>query len=187
MRDESLGRQNPLDRHLAPWIYRGRRLTRDRFADARAHAATGNLQAAGDRLTELQESLVGGRIGKTNGLLHDARTAFARASVGLHRRDLPPEALASIEVTPELEESLRQARIGPGNPLAEISGLVGDAYQQLRGLSSLSTATGQPADLAGWEDRHIQAVLRRLEGALSDSQTALHTVLGHLMVRPEYR
>jgi hypothetical protein len=153
-----------------------------RFADARAHAAAGDLSTAQDRLDELRAALTGTASGKRDGMIHDARVHFYPQAIDYWRRQHPPELLRPVEPGPELDEIARGADISR----SDVPAAIADAWLRLRGVA----ATAQPLgpSLALWEDQAGAAVRRRVETELSDSQIALFEAMGRLMIKePSYQ
>ncbi len=173
-----------LDKALLPWTNRAAALVARRVADARAHAQAGSIGDAHSRLDELRDGLLGPRRDDPAGLLRDARAAFYLAAFAEHA---------------PLDETIHQADLGPSDADAEwirtAPQLDADwarleaVLTEARGhLSRSAAATGGRADvLAGWEARHRDRLTATTRGMLSDSQMAIHHVVGRLLVKPELR
>ncbi len=169
---------NPdLLRAFRPEADRAAGIVARRLADAKQHAAAGNLPTANRRLTELTESLTR-HVADTRG--HFYRAAFAQhRRIGLdpaiHQLDLVPD--------PEGEAVVRGAAVLGRDYRADILDSVSDAQA---GLQSAVLAGGGDY-LEAWEGEHRDRLTSRATAELSNSQIAIFEAVGQILVKPEFR
>ncbi len=148
-----------------------------RLADARQHAAAGNLPTANRRLSELTETLVR-HVG-------DTRAHFYRAAFAQHRRiGLDPD-IHDVTLTPDAdgEAVVRKAAVLGRDYVADILDTVSDAQA---GLQSAILAGGGDY-LEVWEAEHRDRLTGRAAAELSNSQIAIFEAVGQILVKPELR
>jgi hypothetical protein len=164
-------------RQLRPWLDRATGMIDRRIADARVHAAAGNLPAAERRLGELTESLTRH--------LGDARSHFYRSAFVAHRRNGLDPAIhdTAMAPTPEGEAASRSAEVLGRNYVHDVLDLVSDAQA---GLQSATLAGGREY-LDGWAREHRDRIESRARSELSNSQIAIFEAVRQILVKPEFR
>jgi hypothetical protein len=164
-------------RALRPEAERAAGIVARRLADAKTHAAAGNLPTANRRLAELTEAVTR-HIG-------DTRVHFYRAAFAQHRRaGLDPEIHDTTLVpTFEGEAGARKTPVLGRNFVADILDQVADAQG---GLQSAVLAGGGDY-LEAWESEHRDRLTGRATSELSNSQIAIYEAVGQILVRPEFR
>lgn len=194
-------------RRLAPWVEQANGLISDRLDDARAHAARAiterakqapdgkptlqlvtqsrSFQAAVNRLDALHDSLVE--------LTKDARAFFYRDSFRLWLPSIPVEIRISDDPKPT-REGERQARglVLYGTDLVtEIGAGIEDASRGLRAAVTMAASKAAlpkeiNAALDTWQRQKTDALKQRARTALSDSDVAVHQLVGRLMVHRRF-
>lgn len=194
------------------WTAKAARLIDARIGDARAHAwnavtqavvtapdgrktwrqavLTKGYQAAVRRLEELENELVGPTAASLSGLVKDARAAFYRQSFDLWA--IPPELLApDPRPTKAGERAARGFVIHGYDPKSEVAPVIDAAESGLR--ASVTLAGGRQttdrqarAILDGWEAQKANAIRRRVDGLLSDSEVAIYNLVGREMIDPKF-
>jgi hypothetical protein len=169
---------NPdLLRALRPEADRAAGIVARRLADAKQHAAAGNLPTANRRLTELTESL-SRHVG-------DTRAHFYRAAFAQHRRaGLDPD-IHDVALQPDAEGEavVRRAAVLGRDYVADILDSVSDAQA---GLQSAVLAGGGDY-LEAWESEHRDRLTGRATAELSNSQIAIFEAVGQILVKSEFR
>lgn len=173
------------DAEIRPHLRAAAALVARRFTDARAHGLAGDIDAAGDRLTELHRSMTG-----RSGLLAVARVAFGRDAAIRHARTLPAHLVRDDPAPPDaVGEAVRASNPVPRDATAELDGLLAEARSHLL-TAHIGNRVGEPgraAAFAVWEATHRDRVQRWAEGTLSDHQIAINGVVLASLVRPEMR
>jgi hypothetical protein len=164
-------------RQLRPEADRAASIVARRLADAKTHAAVGNLPTASRRLAELTESLARH--------VADTRGHFYRAAFALHRRNGLDPAIHRTDLAPdpEGEAVVRRAEVLGRNYVADFLDIVSDADA---GLESAVLAGGGDY-LDAWEDEHRDRLTGRATAELSNSQMAIFEAVGQILLKPELR
>jgi hypothetical protein len=164
-------------RALRPEADRAAGIVARRLADAKVHAATGNLSTATRRLSELTESL--------SRHVADTRAHFYRAAFAQHRRiGLDPDIHdVTLQPDAESESYLRRAAVLGRDYVADFLDAVSDAQA---GLQSAVLAGGGDY-LEAWEGEHRDRLTSRATAELSNSQIAIFEAVGQILVKPEFR
>ncbi len=169
---------NPeLLRALRPEADRAAGIVARRLADAKTHAAAGNLPTANRRLAELTESL--------SRHVADTRGHFYRAAFAQHRRNGLDPAIHQVDLTPdpEGEAVVRKTPVLGRNYVADFLDIVADAEA---GLQAAVLAGGGDY-LEAWEAEHSDRLTGRATAELSNSQIAIFEAVGQILVKPEFR
>ncbi len=165
------------DAAIRPWRIQTDRVIADRLADARVHAQAGRMDDAERRLDELSLTL--------QEQLGDARAGFYRQSFTIHRPYLDP-AVHDMQLQPNAAGELvaRRTPILGRNHAQDIARAVTDSRAKLR-----LAARQKPPELhlQMWEAGEVTRLSSHVRRSLSDSQIAIHEVIGHLFVRTEFR
>lgn len=173
-----------LDARLIPHLRRADRLVVGKFADIRAHTRTGDLATATQRLADLHHALIGP---DGSGAIGDAKAAFLRDGFGPFDPELHDPARRLP--TPEAANAARTAPVMGVDHYREAAGIF-DAAR-----SALVTATAPRYDdlavrnaaIDTWHGQHSGAVRAWVKRTLSNSQMAIHRVVGEWRLKPEYR
>ncbi len=164
-------------RALRPEADRAAGIVARRLADAKTHAAVGNLPTANRRLAELTEAVTR-HIG-------DTRAHFYRSAFAQHRRAGLDPAIHDVDLVPtfEGEAVVRQTPVLGRNYVADFLDQVADAQA---GLQSAVLAGGGDW-LENWETTHRESLTARATSELSNSQIAIFEAVGQILVKPEFR
>jgi hypothetical protein len=164
---------DPLDDHLRGHVDRARTLVARRLADARTHAALGEIRPAVSRIDELGHGL--------HRALSDARSQFYRRA--FRDRDL---AIHDLTLGPDQEEEkvARTAELSGRDQYLDLTVALATASLNLR-LAAAVPDLNRAAALAAWEARHRITISRHMETALSDAQMTIHHTTRLALVRKE--
>jgi hypothetical protein len=162
---------------LRPTLDRAAGLVERRIADARQHAAAGSLSTATARLRELTGSLTRH--------VSDSRASFYRQSFARHARaGLDPDVhQVGMGPTPEGEAAVRNATIMNRDIAFDLVDMVSDAEAALQ--SAALAGGGEYLD--GWAATTRDRIAARVRTELSDSQMAIYSAVGDILVKPELR
>ena len=195
---------------VRPWALKAGSVVDARMADARAHAwnalthrvasarddrhgrraamATRGHRAAVDRLDEITDTLAGPTAASRLGVIRDARAAFYRDSFPLWEPNIP-EVLKAPDPRPN-KSGERQARglVVHGYDLrSEVADVVNGAKRAMAAAVTLagraSVDDRQASDiLDGWESQRREAIRRRVNMLIADSEVAIYNLVGRSMI-----
>jgi len=164
---------------LRPWTNRAAAVIERRIADARVHAAAGELPTAVRRLAELHGSLTQH--------VSDGRAAFYRQAFRQHPID-PDVHQLGLGPDHHGELAARSAQILGRHYRDELLDLVSEAQASLTS-AALADETGlhDGSFLASWQQQHRNRLAAVTAAQLSNAQIAIFEAVGQILVKPELR
>lgn len=184
---------------IAPWARRANREIERRIADARAHAersvARSNASAkhavtAEQRLEELMECLIGSEANPHRGVVQDARVGFYRKAF----QQPIPESIRDPHAigTHSGEASARELKLWGLTPMAEMQAVFLPIKNSLKTTMALARQYQMDSQQRGmildtWEAQAVARIGQAITGMLSNSEVAIFNLVGHQMVKAEFR
>lgn len=193
---------------LLPWSFKTGKLIRESIDDAKAHALnclTARLKAeddgrptqrrldvnrsfgaANDRIVTLGESL--------DLFIRDARQDFYVGSIKLWLPFIPEDVRIEPDPKPTAagKRLARDAVIHGYSLPMELGPAIDTVKRTLRvacsiaGRGSVSSKTGEQR-IALWASQATTGLIMKVDGILSDSDSAIHEATGWLLIDPKYR
>ncbi|MHB8397338.1 MAG: hypothetical protein ACYDCI_00165 [Candidatus Limnocylindrales bacterium] len=168
---------------IRPWLVQASTAIAARLHDARAHAETGRLHSAAERLDELERTLADGVIGP-------ARAQFYRHAF-LDQKSVLDRDMIDYTVEPTSSGAIAAstAPILGEDQYQSIGELIDRAGDELKLANAVQRPDGRPRSAYhdDWERRHRTAITSAAHGALSNAQMALHNAVGQLLIRADIR